>query len=121
MAKIIELKPIEESQKDYDALQERLRKFFMEHLYKPLMWEIGVSPKTLKNAKSGDPLMDALFKGDVTYSAGSFRGKFSSGVSKALRELGATFDRKTQAYKLPLKEIPTQMKQAISAGDLNFQ
>lgn len=121
MKDIVEIKHIEEDPKDYDALEERLKKFFLEHLYKPLIRELNLPRSTLKNAKSGDPLMDALFTGRITYSAGAFRGKLNSQISKQLRDLGAKFDRKTSSYRIEMDQIPTQVKQAISAGDLHFQ
>lgn len=121
MKDIVEIKHIEEDPKDYDALEERLKKFFLEHLYKPLIRELNLPRSTLKNAKSGDPLMDALFTGRITYSAGAFRGKLNAQISKQLRDLGAKFDRKTSSYRIEMDQIPTQVKQAISAGDLHFQ
>lgn len=119
--KEIELKPIEESQGDYDRLQDRIRKFFMEVIYYPLIKELGLSKKVIKNAAHPNPLMDALYKGRVTYSAGAFRGQFSAGITKELKYLGAVFDRKTSSFKLPEEKIPTQIKQLIASSDRHFQ
>jgi hypothetical protein len=121
MKDIVEIKPIQEDPKDYDELEKRLKKFFLEHLYIPLLKELNL-PKTLfKNAKNENPLLEALFTGRITYTAGAFRGKFNSSISKELKEMGAKFDRKTSSFKIEMNQVPTQVKQAISVGDLHFQ
>lgn len=117
---IVELKTFEESPATYDELEDRLNEFFLKFLYIPLVQEIDLPKNIIRNAKK-NPLTDALYRGRVTYSAGAFRGKFNAQISKELKALGAKFDRKTSSYKLPEDEIPTQVKQLISAGDLHFQ
>src|ERR1700677_2373707 len=119
--KIFELKPIEENPSIYDELEKRLKKFFKEIIYIPIIKELNLPQKTLKNAKQLSPLKDALFTGKVSFTGGTFSGKFNAGISKDLRALGAKFDRKSGTYKLPLKEVPTEIKQLISASDLKFQ
>lgn len=117
----IELKPIKESEKDYDALELKLKKFFREKIYIPMLRDLGISSEVIKNANHPNPLMDALFRGVVTYSKGRFVGKFNAEIAKEIRMLGATFDRKTSTYELAQKHLPPQISQMISAGESKFQ
>lgn len=117
MKNIIELKRIEESPEVYDILTKRIATFFRDTLYIPLLRELNLPQKTLQNARNPSPLKDALFRGKVSFSGGTFTGKFNSGISKELRKLGAKFDRKTGSYKITDEQLPQDVRQMISAGE----
>lgn len=120
--KWIKLKEIKDSPQDYELLEKKLKKFFQEKIYIPLLKELRLNPRgVLKNASHPNPLMDALFTGQVTYSQGAFRGTFNSSISKELRALGAKFDRKTSSYKLPYAEVPSEAKAIVSASLVKFE
>jgi uncharacterized protein with gpF-like domain len=93
----------------------------VKYLYLPLLKELELPQKTIKNAAHSDPLINALFTGQVNYSAGTFYGKFNAAISKRLRELGATFDRKTSTYKLKESELPIEIRNVISASKVRFE
>lgn len=118
--KIIELNRIEEDTKEVDALQKRLRLYFRDKLYVPLMRELGVSSRTLQNAKP-DPLVDALFTGRITFNKGVFSGKFNAEISKALKDLGAKWDRKSSTYKIRFGELPVDVKSVIGSSESKFK
>lgn len=119
MARIIELKRIEEPNEDYDRLEKRLKEFFKEKIYIPLLISMNLPRKILKNAKP-TALEDALFTGRLIYLDGQFSGKLNASLSKELRALGAKFDRRYGSYRLPENQIPIQMKQLISASQSHF-
>lgn len=118
--KIIELAPIRESPADFDELEKRLRKFFRDYFYLPLLKELDLPKKTIQNAAHSNPLMDALFSGRVGYQSGIFSGEFSASIAKELKALGATFDKKTAIYRLDEARLPQEMKNLISASQLRF-
>lgn len=118
---IIELKPIEESPFAYDQIEARLKKFFRERIYLPLLRQIQLPQKTIQNAAHPNALMDALFTGRVIYSNGGFSGKFNASISQELRALGASFDRRTGSYRLPEGDLPSEMKAVIGASQAKFQ
>lgn len=119
--KIIELPTFEESKQSYDLLEARLKKFFRDHFYIPLLKELNLPKKTIQNAKDPNALKQALFEGRISFSGGRFSGKFNANISKELKAIGAKFDRTSGTFKLPLKNIPVEIKQLISASDLKFQ
>jgi len=116
----IELKPIEESPLFYDALEKKLRKFFLKTIYVPLLQELNLTQKKIQNAKNKNPLLDALFKGSVQYLDGKFTGNFNASISKELKQIGAQFDRKTSSFKLQEEEIPLDVKQMIMASEYHW-
>lgn len=124
--KLIELPVIEEPEKYYLALEERLKKFFKDHIYLPIIKELNMPPVVLKNAVNLNPLIDALFKGTVSYNRGIFSGRLNAGISKELRQLGAKFHAKTGTYRLALANFPKtseamEIKNTIAASYGKFQ
>lgn len=117
----IELKPILDPKSEWDELEARLKKLFRDKIYYPLLKELDLSKKTLKNAKNRAPLMEALFTGQITFNKGVFSGSFNAGISQALRDLGATFDRKTSTYRIAQADLPMEVRNMISASSDQFQ
>lgn len=114
--KVIELKPVKISSALWDELEDRIRKAFKEILFLPLMERLDERPGRLENAK-GD-LQRAIGAGRVTHSGGVFRGKFSAGVSKELKALGAVWDN--GVYRLTLASLPKSIQTAIRLSEDRF-
>jgi SPP1 gp7 family putative phage head morphogenesis protein len=110
----IELNPIRGNSEDWDRIERAIIEKLRRVLYLPLLAEFADKPtKTLKNAKDGDALFEALRTGRVTYSRGTFSGRFNAAVSKELRRLGAQWDRKTGTFKAPMTSLPIETQNAI--------
>lgn len=118
---VVELTAIKESPRFYDELEIRLKRFFRDKFYIPLLREIDLSVNTIKNSDEYTALKDALFRGVVTFGKNRFSGKFSAQVSKELIEMGAVFEKRTGSFKIQSSFIPTQVSQMVLSGDLNFQ
>lgn len=119
MEKIVEIRPVKESTADYEAIEERIKEAFKKLLYYPLLEELERSRSVLTNAS--DVLTEALQAGTITYSRGTFSGKFDSRISKELRKLGAKWDRSELTYKLTLADIPRDVREAISVSQIRFK
>ncbi len=118
--KTIELPALRDYKFFYDALEKRLKNYFRQKLYFPILKELRISKKKFHNAKP-TPLADALFKGRVFYSKGAFRGEFNASVSKELKSLGATFDRKTSSFKIKDSELPMEIRVVIRTSYIHFE
>lgn len=116
--KTIQLKPIKETTEDYEAIETKLDAWFRAEIYLPILQELGESKTTLSN--SSDALLDAIKFGRITFHQGRFTGKFNASVSKELKELGATWDRKTGAWKILLSSLPPDFEQAVRAQEQRF-
>lgn len=114
------LKPIKDNPLLFDKIESRIKEVLKHEIYLPLLKEFKISSKKrLINSKYD--LIDAMKEGHVTYSKGSFKGKFNALISKELRKIGAKWDSKTSSYKIKLSDIPSEIRYAISASDISFQ
>lgn len=112
------LPPIKETPEDYDAIEEEIMGLLTREFYRPLLSELGLSSKTLKN--SSDDLLRAIQSGRITFSRGRFTGKLNSTLSRELRRLGAKWDRKQGSFSIPQSKLSIEVKQAISLSESAF-
>lgn len=110
---MIELRPIRESPADYDQIEKRILAAFRKQLYYPIFKILGKSNKTVRNAVS-ESIEDAILEGRLTYTDGHFVGKFNAQTSRELKEIGATWDKKSQSFKLPFDDLTNTIKLALS-------
>jgi SPP1 gp7 family putative phage head morphogenesis protein len=116
---VLELKPIPICISEFDGIEERIKRAFLEQLYWPLMRELTLPSKQLQNAS--DSLLRAIQTGRVLFSRGVFSGRFTASISKQLKSIGATWDRKTETWRLPLAEVPHDLRSAIATSEARFQ
>lgn len=119
MPKEIELTPIIESLDDYAAIEDKIMVLYRRELYFPLLRQLKFPNKVLKNAI--EPLVEAIQTGRITFSKGTFSGRFNASISKELKRLGAQWDRKTGTWKVSQSFLPIEVRSAISASDARFQ
>ena len=116
---IKELKPIKETTAEYEQIEKRIIEAFRKFLFIPLLKELGFHRVKIFNAS--DQLREALRTGKITYSGGSFRGRFNASTSKELRALGAVWDKKTGSWRLEKSAVPTSIRQAIATSETYFK
>jgi SPP1 gp7 family putative phage head morphogenesis protein len=112
------LKPIKETTEDYDAIEVAIKRLFRKQIYLPLMKELGESGK-LVNSKSD--LLNAIKTGRISFSRGTFSGRFNAQTSKELKALGARWDRGTRTWKLSQSSLDAEVVNAIHASEAFFQ
>jgi hypothetical protein len=117
--KLIELTPIRDMPGDVlDKLEQAICKLLKAEIYLPLIEELNAPKKTLQN--SLDDLLQGLLSGLIVFSHGKFQGSFSAATSKALRKLGATWDRPSKSYKIHYSRLPISVRQTISVSEARF-
>ncbi len=114
-----ELAPVKESTADYEAVEREIKAVFKRLVYEPLMREFNFSRKRIFN--SIDDLLAVIRDGRVTFSRGAFKGRFDASASKALRALGAKWDKRTHAWRILAADLPPEVRAAINASDITFQ
>jgi SPP1 gp7 family putative phage head morphogenesis protein len=122
---VIALQPIKETTEDYEAIEKAIRDLFKKEIYLPLLREFvqgrpEAHRRLLRNAKLPG-LQDAIQSGQITFSQGTFSGKFNSQISRELRKLGATFDRHDSTYKIRKADLPMDVRHAISSSEYKFK
>lgn len=102
------LKPISSDPKEEDRIKKEIERLLEEEFFAPLMKILGVKRKSLQN--STDDLISAIRSGKIYYSGGKFRGSFDSTLTRELRSLRAEWDRRHDAWSIPLSKLPVQIR-----------
>ena len=109
-----------------DHIEEELRENFRRTIYFPILKilkEQGVEV-SVQNAAGADnlaPIRRALDSGRITFNRGVFSGKFNAGISRALKSLGAKWDRGNATFKILLSNLPADLQTSIRTSDSKFQ
>lgn len=115
---MIFLKPVNDSEKQFDFIEDQIRKVLRKELYLPLIKELGEKSTVLKNSR--DDLLNAIRYGRIEFYRGQFSGRFNAQISKELKALGAQWDRKTGKFKIPQSSLPMDVRNAVSASEAYF-
>lgn len=118
MERIVRLKPIIEDKNDYYPIEVKILELFKKDFFYQLFTLLGTDKKIINS--SDDVIHRALLSGRITYSDGVFAGKFSSLISKKLREIGAQWDEKTSTFKIKLEDLPLPIRSSISLSKTQF-
>lgn len=116
----VELRPLKDNDRDFEAIERKLRKIWRDTIYYPLVRELGEKTKVLKNAGESK-LLKAIIDGQIQFYRGEFSGRMNAGISKELKAFGARWDAKTRTWKLPQSSLPIEVRNAISASESRFQ
>ncbi len=108
---MLKLKPVDADVQDEERLAKEIEALLESEVYLPLLGIIGVKKRSIKNAK--EDVISALRSGKIFYSRGKFRGKFDSTLTRELRSLGAEWDRRQEAWSIPISAIPVVMRVEI--------
>lgn len=117
--KMLALRAISNYSADFEKVERIIKRAFREVLYHPILKELELPRSVLVNA-ADSPLQEAIAQGRITFNQGLFSGRFSAAVSKELKALGATWDRKALGFRLTLAQMPYDLQAAISASAARF-
>lgn len=119
MIQTIELKPIRSHPQEFEEVERAIKAHFKKRIYIPLIKEFHEPATALQNAPKS-ALWEALRSGRVTFNRGTFSGKFNASITKELKALGATWDRKEGAFKARLTDLPMETRNMISSTSAKF-
>jgi hypothetical protein len=120
--KVIALRPLKLTTEEFDQLEARIKRLFREEIYFPLLREFSTPQTALRNADEDyGALVAALRSGRITFYRGVFSGRLSASISKELRALGASFNRRDGTYRLSLRELPMALRSSIAASGAQFE
>ncbi len=114
-----ELRPIREKVSDYEEIEREILKVFQEEIYKPILRDMPKAPRRVFR-NSLEDLADAIRTGEIDFNLGKFTGHFSSRISKELRKIGAKWDRASRSFRINAKDLPLDIRFAISASVTRF-
>ena len=80
-------------------------------------WEESLTGSTRRNSKDS-LLTAAIAAGAISYQDGAFVGQLNAGISRELREMGATFSKWSKSFKIEQTNLPIDVRQAIAAANV---
>jgi SPP1 gp7 family putative phage head morphogenesis protein len=114
MMKQITLPGIKETGSDFIELENRIKAAFAKLLYIPLFKSLEIDTFKFQNSKSSDvTLTQAIRSGRVWYEHGGFSGSFNANISRQLKEMGATWDKKINSWRVVFREVPIRYRELI--------
>lgn len=123
--KSVELRPVAVPREALSRIEGRIRRVFVELMYRPLLDELRLNDDDvkLKNAL-GDikALRRALESGRVVVDAktGTFSGAFTVEISKELVALGAKWNRIDKTYRIDTEKMPAELLEAAARSIARF-
>lgn len=119
MLQIKELSPIYDKPEYSDEIERRIVLLLRDEIYYPVLKEINAKKSVLANAYSD--LIDSIASGQIQYVNGHFEGSFNAVLSRELKKLGATWDRKHGWWKISQSELTADMRGAIGVSESRFK
>ena len=101
---------------EIEAIKQEILRLFKRKIYQQLVSLLEADKNILQN-RANSRLLSALRSGELGYDNGVFSGKIDAGISKELRAIGATFDRRLSGFRLPAMLVPKEVHEAIQAGN----
>lgn len=105
---------------DYASIEAAIMKVLTREMYAPLMRAIAGKKKKLKN-DNATPLIKAIRDRTIVFYRGVFSGTFDSKISKELRALGATWDKRSKVFRLHTSKLPMEIRSEVFASYGYFQ
>ena len=103
----------------YAPIEESINMIFERAIFGPLRAALAALGIEIRNAPSVG-LERALTDGQVWYSESRIYGTFNASISKELKGMGATFDKRTKSWKLP-GMLPPRLQMAIAHAESESQ
>lgn len=99
----------------WEDMEAQLKQIFYKIIFEPIIdviskasAQMGLS-KEILNANE-EPLRQGLRSGRVQYVDGVFSGVFNAEIGRALRAIGAAFDKRSGTYRLNAAKVPAWVK-----------
>lgn len=109
------LAPIIHRDRYTDEVAKDLVAYLEQTVYDPLFDLLKPDEVRTNENKEYPNVWDALLAGVIWYASGLFMGKFNAGISRELRELGAT--RRGENFYLPVERIPPVLRGALAISE----
>ena len=107
------IQPIRDRLKYSDDLEKIINTELFYLIYKPL---IDLLDSTMKENAKPSVLINAFLSRIIYFNDGYVYGKFNASISKALINLGGTFNQSKKAFKISLSQLPPETRDALARG-----
>ena len=98
----------------YAPVEATINRIFYTQIIAPLLAALRAAGIEIQNARSLG-VERALVDGIIYYDDGRIYGRFNSTISKELKGMGATFDKRNSSWKLPTgAALPARLQIAVA-------
>lgn len=119
---LVTAKSIKTNEPRWEEIRGRILAVFKKYFYEPILETLDLPDSTISNSDDeDDALIRAIARGRITFDRGVFRGRLSARVSRRLKELGATFDKKDGVFRLLAERLPPGVRTAIDTSEARFK
>lgn len=118
---MIKLRPLVEPQDQIEEIERELLAAVRRAVFLPLLREIDPQDAARVLENSIDDVVLAVAKGEIQYLNGHFEGRFRGAVSRELKKMGATFDRRRKWWTIPYSEVDIEVRSAIAISHTKFK
>ena len=100
-------------------VEREIVNYFDESIFAPLrmILENAGIPLAKRQNASISAVSHALTNRTIWYADGVFTGRFSSAISRELRDMGATHDKRLRIFRLPSSRLPMDLRLTIQQSD----
>ena len=120
--RIAEIELAQAERSTIDKFEKHIEKLFLDELFMPILKSFKLPKRSIQNVKSATPYVEQAIKsGQIAFFQGKFSGKFNSSISRELRKLGASYDRKSKSYKIRKEQIPSSLVSHIESSANQFK
>ena len=101
----------------FAPVEATINRIFYREIFEPILVALKADGIEITNAKPIG-LERALADGTVYYDAGAFLGRLNVSISKELRGMGATFDKRNSSWRLPSgAALPARLQIAVAEAE----
>ena len=101
----------------FAPVEATVNRIFYREIFEPLLAALKADGIEITNDKPVG-LERALADGTVYYDSGAFFGRFNVSISKELRGMGATFDKRNSSWRLPTgAALPARLQIAVAEAN----
>ena len=113
------LQPVPLKDSYWVSVKKNIDRIFYDLIYRQLRDGLKLEIEIRNQETSA--IVSAILSGKIYYSQGSFKGKFSSRISKEMDEMGAKFSRSQKAFVIPKDSIDPNVLGAMAVKDARDQ
>lgn len=111
-----QIPPLLLRQKYWRYIDQEIKRIFDALIFTPLADAMRIHPTQFTNAQTG-ALYKAISDGVVWFENGRFFGEWSAALTRELRALGATYNRKSKTWSLGVAPFPMELSVAQANAD----
>lgn len=119
--RVRELSPLKLERRHYEAIEKAIRDHIIREIIEPLAEVVKLPIDEIRKNAKGDSLIDAITRGEIQYVDDHFEGRFSARTSKALKGMGARWDRLHGWWSIPRHKLTMDLNAAIGTSQSRFK